>query len=502
MVQEEIVYVKAITEANLKGFDKLRKSGEMLVQKFKGFADVMTMPFEKWRSFNKQQETFQKTGARVANKIRMMTHGLRGFRMEMLSVLFFGMAMQRMFTGLLRPALEVMGIFDLWRVMLMTLFIPILSLLMPLFIKIINWFIGLPEPAKKAIGVFVLIGAALGWLLTKIGMLVLGLGGVIKAFSEWTLLAKIGGILKGLAPLFSAAGVAILAIVGTILVGIWIAWQENFNKIHQWTEVLWENIKEVFFSAFDVMSGAFKTFISLITGDFEGFSNGLRQIWEGIRSMFNSMVNAIIALAVILGTGLWRALIGIYAIVYRGWQRVFDITSQVWNWITDKVSEIMSKIKNNIVSFFISTLPEFWNWGVSLVNQLVNGINSVGGKVMDSILSIFPRWARGSIMRKGTFTVKITQRITKRIKEVFSPSTRSRLDDFIWRPGTAPIAISPQDTIIGTKEGGFKGVGGGTVISPIFNTTITGVADKSDIERMIDENNKKQVDEIRRLVKI
>jgi hypothetical protein len=67
------------------------------------------------------------------------------------------------------------------------------------------------------------------------------------------------------------------------------------------------------------------------------------------------------------------------------------------------------------------------------------------------------------------------------------------MDDFIWRPGQAPISINPNDTLVGTKGG----MGGGqvTVVNNFYGFT------QSDLDRALDDSNRRTVDAIRGLVK-
>ena len=53
--------------------------------------------------------------SKIGLAFRRATVGLYGFRMEMLSTMFFGMAMQRTFMGLLRPAFQAAGVFDIFQ---------------------------------------------------------------------------------------------------------------------------------------------------------------------------------------------------------------------------------------------------------------------------------------------------------------------------------------------------------------------------------------------------
>lgn len=126
---------------------------------------------------------FNNKGARFANNIRGMAHGLRGFRMEMLGVMFFGMAMSKMFSGLLKPSLETVGVFQLLKETLTILFLPIAIKVFGFFAKLLEFVSNLSPETKLMIGKFVLFGLAIGTVLFLIGTLALGIGSIILAFS-------------------------------------------------------------------------------------------------------------------------------------------------------------------------------------------------------------------------------------------------------------------------------------------------------------------------------
>ena len=75
---------------------------------------------------------------------------------------------------------------------------------------------------------------------------------------------------------------------------------------------------------------------------------------------------------------------------------------------------------------------------------------------------------------------------------------KSKVNDFIWRSGEGVTSISPNDTVVGSKNG-FGGMGGEVTLNVTYNINIS---DKREMERMIDANNKRLVDDVRRLVKI
>mgnify|MGYP001599859616 CR=1 FL=1 len=159
------------------------------------FMNVMKQPLSSFRKMNTANVSMINTGAKLANNIRNLTHGMRGFRMEMLGVMFFGMGMQRFFQGLLKPALDLVGVFDLWRITLQVLFLPIALVILQFMIPLFNWFMRLDESTKLIIGGFVVFGVIIGTLTFLIGMLSLGLGSIILAFG--VISPFLGAISKG-----------------------------------------------------------------------------------------------------------------------------------------------------------------------------------------------------------------------------------------------------------------------------------------------------------------
>jgi len=171
------------------------------------FRNVFSMTLADWIQFNKSGQKFQNKGAIIANKIRMLTHGLRGFRMELLGVMFFGMGMKNFFSGLLKPSLEMVGVFDLLKTSMQLLFLPIALQILPYAIKFLNWVKELSPETKLLIGKFVLLGIALGAGLFLFGTMALGIGAIIIAFSG------LFNIIDKLIPDFEFAGMQITGFV-------------------------------------------------------------------------------------------------------------------------------------------------------------------------------------------------------------------------------------------------------------------------------------------------
>ena len=200
-----------------------------------GFNSTMGLSWERWQKFNKAGRTSNTVGGKAANRFRMMTHGLRGFKMELLSVMFFGMAMQKMFMGLLQPAMQVSGVFEVWGATMQILFLPTAMMVLGWVISLMEWVGSLTEEQQGLINRIVQVGAVLGTLLMIIGTVGLGIGGMIVAFSSW---AKALGWMKGgiikfaKFLLMNPIGIALLLIVGAIVL-VRHAWSNNLGRIRQ-----------------------------------------------------------------------------------------------------------------------------------------------------------------------------------------------------------------------------------------------------------------------------
>jgi phage-related protein len=446
------------------------------------FKGVLTSSMEKFRTINEQGLTFNTIGGRIANMLRLMTHGLKGFRMEMLGVLFFGMQMQRMFLNMMQPALDSLGVFELWRVMLMTVFLPILIELLPLFLDFVNFFINLDENTKKAIGVLAILGVILGTILIVVGQFALGIGSIIQLFGGFT---GISAIIEGISTLFaglSATVLVVAAVIIAIIIGMILAWQENFAGFRDWVAVLWDGIKDLFMGVWNIIAGIFKIFMSLIKGDTEGLIEGLKQIWEGLKLFLVGLIKVVIGIIMTLAIGVFRVFIGIYTVIYGLFEMLFDAAGETFNNIKNKIIEILTNTKDKALEIFDSIIEK--------IRSVIDWISKAISK-----LNIFNK-DNEEFNKDGGESNKDGGESTT------STASSSRFNDFLFRPGQAPISFSPDDTIVEFKNTpGNNALGGGANVT-FSPTTNINVSDKAEMERLINDNNRKQVDDLKRLVKV
>ena len=164
-----------------------------------GFFKTMRLNGEQFKELGGRQHLMTKRMGKFAFATRKAFHGLRGFKMEMLGVMFFGMSMVRLFGGLTKESMEWFGVMDILSMALGILFLPLAKKLMEWALKFLKWVSKLTPKQKKMINMFVAAALAVGLLLTVFGTLALGIGSLMLAFHF--LFSPIGLILTALAAL-------------------------------------------------------------------------------------------------------------------------------------------------------------------------------------------------------------------------------------------------------------------------------------------------------------
>lgn len=469
---ESVEQIKVILEAVISKFQQQMESAKTSLQgaqkSVKGFSKVMQLPLEDFRTLYPAMGKITNAGARLGMRFRWMTHGLRGFRMEMLGVMFFGMAMQRMFLGFLQPVMEAYGVFDLFQMMMLMLFLPIMEQIFPILLSIMEWFMNLPEPVKMAIGVFVIIGAIIGTLIMLFGTLALGLGSLIQGIP--VLIAMFSGLGIGIGAI-AAPIILIAALVAAFLLAFSIAWKNNFMDIQGWVKIFWDGITNMFKGAIEIIMGIVDLFTALFEGDLDKVLAAVGRIFGGIITLFTGFFNAIGAFLITIGLTIGQMIFSIVNILV-------EIGKRLWTWLSDTFGGLVAGLLD---------------WGGKMIQGLADGIAGMANAVKNAILGLFPQWARDMIWNAGKFAIDIFQNV---VSAVTGGGGAKKVNDFIWRPGESPVSVSPDDTLVGFK--GSPGLGGETTVhqeNNFYGFTM------DDLRRELDNRDRRLVDDIRRMVK-
>ena len=527
---------------------------ERLIKKSDSWNGVMGLSLQNLKGINQSGNKFKTMGGRVANTTRLMTHGLRGFRMEMLGVMFFGMMLQKSMFGLLRPAGEATGIFEFWSQVLIVLFLPIMLKLLPLIIKFGAWIMSWPDWIKLAVGGFVLFLGVLGLVLMIIGQFALGVGSVILMAN----LGKIGSFLTNVMGFKMPGGLISLgkflkfaAGLGLIAIGITLA-VKSFGKegVQVGTDLAAAVALILGLKMVGVSVGMW-TFIGVVAAIialdivFHVIKiPGIQWIQDLIAIALGGV--AIYAGAAALGiagvTAGWA--FAIAAVVVLGLDFLFspgknnggDTRSrwqQTLDWLANSVG-----IQRDFHRTVVEDTKKLGEKTVETMDGTGIKLNSGWKETGDVLVTTWKSAGEGLLISTETTADGIENRyelVGKNIKQIFkdvadttggiggggrnrAPYTGNSgfrgevgtsvtdshgetthgtgFNDFIWRPGQAPISISPNDNLIGFKGSNPMGSSGGVNVNQTLNIN---VSNTDEIERQIKDNNSRLVDDIKRL---
>jgi hypothetical protein len=110
------------------------------------------------------------------------------FHMELLSVMFAGMALERTMSNLLQPSQDLVGNFDILNTTLAVTFLPTALDVQDTLLTISDTLMNLPEGTQRTIGTFVLVGEGAGTaaaFVGQLGLAVFGLGQFMENVPMW-----------------------------------------------------------------------------------------------------------------------------------------------------------------------------------------------------------------------------------------------------------------------------------------------------------------------------
>jgi len=311
-------------------------------------------------------------GKKLNTTTTTLSKGLHRFKMEYLGVMFAGMALYRVFSGLIRKQLELYGVTDMFGAMLTVVFGPIMEVLAPILYALAEWFMDLPEGVQLAIGAFVILGAILGAVMMVFGQAALGIGALATMFV--TSAATIGIVIAGVA--------LILVGIGFIIGGIVLIvknWGESWGK---------------------VVEG-----ISYVLG-------GLALILVGIAIIIGSVPLAMIA----AGVAIVAAVVWVVSKIIQHWDRVKEVFWNVVNaivgffeWLWDKLvgHSIIPDIVNGIIDWFKKLPGAIFNWIKGIPGKILDVFRGIGKQIYDMIMPKSVQkvlgWASKGVSAVGNF---------------------------------------------------------------------------------------------------
>ncbi len=289
--------------------------------------------------------------------VKLAAINSRRFKMEWLSIMFAGMALERVFGGIVQAQMDLYGITettaDMWTIVMA----PAMDLITDKLYGIIEGVMNLPPDTQMVIGITVLGGEILGQILGGLGQIALAVMGLNMLFPGLgaTIAAQGGGIIGT----FKAIGIAIagigapffivVAAIVAVVAGMYLAWKSNFLGMQTTVKNFIDGIKQWFSGIISWFSGILMVLVGIFTGDFEKVKEGFKKIFQG---MFDWLVGGFkAAFNMIVGI-----ITGALKIVYN----IIKVLIDGLIWVINAVGKVSGK-KTDIINF---KMPSFKEGGI------------------------------------------------------------------------------------------------------------------------------------------
>lgn len=472
-----------------KGLAKQAESTRNVNDVNKGFFKTIGLGTEEYKraqtsynGFTKAQRRQVGMSSRAALGIRNATHGMRGFKMEMLGVMFFGMSMMRVLGGLLRTSLEWTGVTEIMTTALGLLFLPVALMLLDWALMFLQYIGEMSEEKKKWIGMIVLAGIALGTLLMVFGTLMLGIGSVILAIKLLT-----GWI-----------GLAVIAAGGFLI----------FKKIKSWlndTEHATDELQGkltgfgISGEAFDIMKNKVIKWYDVLREKFSGIrtkigtwiAETIPVVISGGADLLMGLVNGIKNNAGKIGTAIGTVIDKIFSWLDENISQIMkaglEILTSIIDGITnnlDKLEKVVEEIAGKITDFIIEHIDEFVEIGIKIGSAIAKGIGKSTMSWFDKIDDWIEEKTGFQTRLKGDYSVTSPEtKYTDELGQGMSIGPE-------YTPYLAPI--TPSETRPSSQSQTIN-------IYPSYDVTLN---EEHMVKGWINQSNKSMVEEVRRGIKV
>lgn len=275
------------------------------------------------------------------------------FKFEWLSVMFAGMALSRVFGGLVRTQLELFGVTSMLSSAWTLVLLPIMELITPILFKMLEFFMNIPEPLKLLVGGFVLFAAVLGIILTVVGQVMLAVGGFVL----------LGFTVAGVTAFVLAFSAVLIGII-LIVKGIFDIFKGKFEGIGLIIMGVGA-ILLLFIGWWALIPIAVGLVVYLIIKHWDKIKAFFGKVWDAIKTIFKKSWKWIL--------GLLFPPAGIVILFIKYWDPIKAFFSKIWT----KIKDI------------------FWSAAkfiISIPGKIFNAFKGLGKMIKDAITNILPNW--------------------------------------------------------------------------------------------------------------
>lgn len=334
----------------------------------------------------------------LANGLNKSSTEVVRFNGNMLSLLFFGMELKRIFLGALKSIFEgykkiipessafnrmttkLSANWEFFKFQLADALAnsPLFQKFIGFLIRVLQVFNSLPTPIKSMIGYLLIVGAVIGTILMFIGIWALGVGSLINQFGILkSAILNAGGAFNILSPTLLGF-LATAALLALLFMGL----NASLKKFHEHSDTgkkKWEKFKT---TMTDVMGSALEPILEAI-GAMNIDLNDLNEIMIVVGAIFQ---NVLVSIGMMLNAlvPLIRTIVNGFSILIRTIKNASEMLWNFYNWDFDGVLKNWDDLKNGVVQD-IDDITEAWKKSQTNFNELQGSI--ITGQEIEAALN-------------------------------------------------------------------------------------------------------------------
>lgn len=293
--------------------------------------------------------------------------------------------------------------------------------------QLLQWFNALPAPVQR----FVAVGLALvGVLALLAGPLLLLIGFLPSIAAGATLVGSaMAGLGAALGPVIGIIG-AVTAAIGLL----YLAWKNNFGGIRDTAIQLWDQIKAKFQEAWTHISQTVGSLVAYIQERWAAIQPTLQPVMDWLSMIFSYVfgfiadtvmfyINAIVDVI----SGAIDVIVGIIkffvALLTGDWKGAWEAVKQI---VSGAFQALWGLFNLWIVGRIAGVIGKFVNGAIKMFSGFISRVLSSFGSWVSRMWSLITNWAKGIVQRAGDGMSGMARTIVRWIGSILS-----RFENFV-----------------------------------------------------------------------